>query len=188
MRIRHYADRHRASWLSLPARMHAAENPIVPEGREAGVAVHAHREAQRRLDRGAGRGAGRQHLFHRHAVRAATTGMILRFDPGDAQDNGLHRRQRQGQRTDLRRARRPRGLRRRRLRRPPRVALGPQDRQEHDRGRPLPGQAIQRPQRPVYRHQGAHLFFRSALLGRRAARAAHRAVYRIEYRRHAWWK
>ncbi len=33
------------------------------------------------------------------------------------------------------------------------------------------GQAIQRPERPVHRHQGSHLLHRSALPGRRAARA-----------------
>ena len=116
----------------LCARMHAAENPIVPEGAKLELLFTRTAKINGGLTEGPGRGAGRQHLLHRHAVRPRP-GHDPAIRPGHEQDDGLHGRQRQGQRADLRRQRRPGGLRRGRLRRAPRLALERQNRQEPDR-------------------------------------------------------
>ena len=73
-------DRRVARGRAYDARMHAAENPIVPEGAKLELLFTRTAKTQRRADRRSGRGARRQHLFHRHAVWRRP-GMILRFDP-----------------------------------------------------------------------------------------------------------
>ena len=107
-------------------------------------------------------------------------GMILRFDPKTKKTDGLHRRQPQIERPEIRRQGLPDRLRGFRRGRPLRFALGRQKPQANRDRRSLPGQTLQRAERSRHRSPRPHLLHRSALSGNRAARTG--ASRRLSHR------
>ena len=166
--------------VASKSRMIAAENPIVPEGAKLELLFTRTAKLKRRTDRRSGRRARRQHLFHRHALRARA-GHDPALRSGHAQDDGLHRRERQGQRADLRRQRRSRGLRRRRLRRPPRRRAGTsRSGKSTTIADNYQGKKFNAPNDLCIDTKGRIYFTDPRYLGEEPRELEHRAVYRID--------